>query len=137
MNFYELTPGYSYNDLWTNDPAKSIVRSWKRAKGTRKRGLELLISDVKIAKNQYENYHFAVKGNDNGSCAGAKQYFGDDTNSGWISSGNKTMHIGICWNASRGSAKELETFLHKIMTEARFDEGKINDAKAAGGYKAP
>jgi hypothetical protein len=47
------------------------------------------------------------------------------------------MHIGICWNASRGSAKELETFLHKIMTEARFDEGKINDAKAAGGYKAP
>lgn len=137
MNFYKLNPGYSYSDERTNDSPKSILKSWKRAKGTRKRGLELRLSDVKIARNQYGNYHYAVKGNVNGACAAAKQFFGDTSNSGWISSGTKATQVGACWNPSRGSAKELEVFLHKIMTESRFDEGKINDAKAAGGYKAP
>jgi hypothetical protein len=137
MNYYELSPNYFYNSDQLNNAPKGLVRSWNRAKGTRKKGLTLQVNDVKKSKYQYGKYHYAIMSNENGSCINAKQFLGDDSAGSFVSSGNKSVFVGACWSLARGSAQELEAIVHKLMNQVRFDEGKINDAKAAGGYKVP
>ncbi len=114
-----------------------MVKLWENAEGIQKRGLSLQLSDLKTGTNLTGNYRYAVKGNDNGACATTRQFFGSTQGSGWISIGNKSIIAGAYWDTLRGSAQELEAFIHKIMTGSRYDEGKINDAKTAGTYKAP
>ena len=89
-------------------------------------------ADIEKADNGYAEYYFLVKENDTGSCGSAKQYPGDrNTNSAYLSKGTMSVHISVCWRKSRGSAVELERFIHDVMTRIRFDEGALNKAKAA------
>ena len=137
MTYYELLPNYFYQDESTNNVPNAMVKFWRNSEGIRKRDLSLQLSDLKAGTNLAGNYRYAVKGNDNGACATARQFFGSILGSGWISIGNKSIIAGACWDTLRGSAQELGAFIHKIMTEPRYDEGKINDAKTAGTYKTP
>jgi len=131
MNYWELVPGYQYNDFI--DIPTILVDGFNKSSTAQRYGLSAVKGDVRASGNQYGNYQYLIIKGAKGSCANAKQYFGDSTFGFAGSRGDKRVFIGICWSASSAGSRDLESFIEKLMNNVRFDGGAINKIKAATG----
>ncbi len=129
--FMETMPDYIFSA--NREESEELIKSFNEGrKQIPNFDVKASAADIEKAENDYAEYYFLVKENDTGSCGSAKQYPGDrNTNSAYLSKGTMSVQIDVCWRKSRGSAVELERFIHDVMTRIRFDEGALNKAKAA------
>ena len=127
--FYEqMYPGYYLTD--NNYPKERTIEYLNKYKQARLLDLRATTSDVRESHNQYAEYFYVAVKNDQGSCVAAQQFFGVTEQLG-----DQHVAVRVCWPVARGSAAKLETFLHDLMERVRFDDGAINEAKAASVKK--
>lgn len=127
--FYErMHPGYYLTD--TNYPKNRAVEYLNEYKLAKSLELHATASDVRESQNQYAEYYYVAVKNDQGSCVAAQQFFGVAEQLG-----DQHVAVRACWPVARGSAAKLETFLHDLMARVRFDDGAINEIKAASAKK--
>ena len=136
LRYTELEPGYYYPVTHIEKSDQYIVAGWNRGRPGARLGITIFLGDVKSAKNTYGVYFYAVDGDAKGACPFSLQYLGEPDNHIDPAAGNKVTWVNFCWDAPRGSIAEVENFLHRVMTSTRFDEGKINKAKAARRQKS-
>jgi len=130
LTYRELASNFYFGDI--NDPKRDLVRVFGKAKAVKKKGLSATESDVQKAANKYGDFHLLVKGNENGNCGIAKQFFGDGSTEGMISQGNKIWYMGLCWGPSKGNADDLKIHIISLADRVTFDNGAINERRAAG-----
>jgi hypothetical protein len=109
---------------------KFIVTKKNHASG-KEYDLRVTFSDIKKSESQYGEYSWVSKSGNDVACFAMALYFGDRA-SRTDSIANQKFNTGACWTPDQGSLTELETFMHRLISNIRLDKGAINKLKTRG-----